>query len=119
MRCISRRISLEAAMPTGIAQLAPFYRQTTMANVVIETPLGLAVKPKYDEKDGVFRVHKGMPVGFEFPAISGLRPHGEAFSWPARRLSSLHRNEGRTFERNKTNQEPRFTTCGRNIRPGN
>lgn len=61
-------------MPTGIAQLTPFYEQTTMANVVIETPRGMPVKLKYDEKNDVFRVHKGMPVGFEFPFNFGFVP---------------------------------------------
>ena len=61
-------------MPTGIAQLTPFYQQTTMANVVIETPRGMAVKLKYDEKDDVFRVRKGMPVDFEFPFNFGFVP---------------------------------------------
>jgi len=61
-------------MPTGLAQLTPFYEQTTMANVVIETPRGMPVKLKYDEKNDVFRVHKGMPVGFEFPFNFGFVP---------------------------------------------
>lgn len=61
-------------MPTGIAQLTPFYEQTTMANVVVETPHGMAVKLKYDERNDVFRVHKGMPVGFEFPFNFGFVP---------------------------------------------
>jgi inorganic pyrophosphatase len=58
----------------GIARLTPFYEQTTMANVVIETPRGMPVKLKYDEKNDVFRVHKGMPVGFEFPFNFGFVP---------------------------------------------
>lgn len=65
---------LEVAMPKGIAQLTPFYEQTTMANVVIETSRGMAVKLKYDEKNDLFRAHKGMPVGFEFPFNFGFVP---------------------------------------------
>src|SRR5262245_60662991 len=61
-------------MPAGIAKLTPFYEKTTMVNVVIETPRDIGVKLKYEEEQDVFRVHKGMPVGFVFPFNFGFVP---------------------------------------------
>ena len=59
---------------SSIARLTPFFEDTSLINVVIETPRGLPFKLKYDEKAGVFRAHKAMPVGFEFPFNFGFVP---------------------------------------------
>lgn len=60
---------------TSLGNLSPFYADTAMVNVVVETPKGSAVKLKYDEEAEVFRVHKAMPVGFTFPFCFGFVPH--------------------------------------------
>jgi inorganic pyrophosphatase len=43
-------------------------------DVVIETPAGSRNKFTYDEVVGVFRLHKILPVGFEFPFDFGFVP---------------------------------------------
>jgi hypothetical protein len=58
----------------GIAGLTSFQPRTNLLNVVIETSLGTNVKLKYDDAAGVFRAHKAMPVGFEFPFNFGFIP---------------------------------------------
>jgi inorganic pyrophosphatase len=58
----------------GIAGLPAFQPKTNLLNVVIETPLGASVKLKYDDEAGVFRAHKAMPVGFQFPFNFGFVP---------------------------------------------
>jgi inorganic pyrophosphatase len=58
----------------GIAGLSPFEPRTKLFNVVVETPLGTTVKCKYDDGVGVFRAHKAMPVGFQFPFNFGFVP---------------------------------------------
>jgi inorganic pyrophosphatase len=59
---------------SGIADLSAFYEKTSLLNVVVETPRGLPLKLKYDEQARVFRAHKAMPVGFEFPFNFGFVP---------------------------------------------
>ena len=58
----------------GIAELPAFDPRTNLLNVVIETPLGATVKLKYDERAGIFRAHKAMPLGFTFPFNFGFVP---------------------------------------------
>jgi inorganic pyrophosphatase len=60
---------------SGIAGLPSFESGTTLLNVVVETPVGASVKLKYDAEAAVFRTHKAMPVGFEFPFNFGFVPN--------------------------------------------
>ena len=55
-----------------------FWPRTNLLNVVVETPLGATVKLKYDGAAGVFRAHKAVPIGFEFPFNFGFAPRTAA-----------------------------------------
>ena len=55
-------------------KLPPFFEDTTFANVVIDTPKASSFKMKFDEKFGIFRVHKAMPLGVAFPFNFGFVP---------------------------------------------
>ena len=59
---------------SGIASLPSFLPRTDLLNTVVETPFGTTVKLKYDDAAGVFRAHKAMPIGFEFPLNFGFVP---------------------------------------------
>jgi len=43
--------------------------------VVIETPYKSRNKYKYDEETGMFKLHKILPSGLEFPCDMGFIPH--------------------------------------------
>jgi len=62
----------------GISQLKAREVKTGLVNVVVETPAGSRNKFKYDEKLGVFRLHKILPRGAEFPYDFGFIPHTRA-----------------------------------------
>ena len=57
-----------------IAKLAPFYQQSNLVNVVIDTPKGAPYKLKYEPETGIFRVHKALPLGLAFPFNFGFLP---------------------------------------------
>jgi hypothetical protein len=40
----------------AISKLPPFYGQSTLVNIVIDTPKGAQYKPKYEPEAGIFRV---------------------------------------------------------------
>jgi inorganic pyrophosphatase len=54
--------------------LPPFLEGATFVNCVVDTPRGAPFKLKLDEHAGIFRVHKAMPLGFEFPFNFGYIP---------------------------------------------
>ena len=47
---------------------------TGLVNVVIDTPKGSRNKYKYDEKSGLFRLSKVLPLGAVFPYDFGFIP---------------------------------------------
>jgi inorganic pyrophosphatase len=58
----------------AISKLPPFYGQSTLVNIVIDTPKGAQYKPKYEPEAGIFRVHKALPLGFALPFNFGFLP---------------------------------------------
>ena len=56
------------------SKLTPFWKQTQLLNVVIDTPKAAPFKLKFDQAAKVFRVHKAMPLGFAFPFNFGFVP---------------------------------------------
>lgn len=54
--------------------LPPFFEETEVVNVVIDTPKAASCKFKFDEEAQVFRVHKAMPLGLTFPFNFGFVP---------------------------------------------
>jgi inorganic pyrophosphatase len=62
---------------SGIAKLPPFHEKSNLVNVIIDTPKGAPYKLKYEEKTGIFRVHKALPLGFTFPFNFGFLPSTE------------------------------------------
>jgi inorganic pyrophosphatase len=61
------RISSTYALP-------PFFEETHLVNILIDTPKAAPFKLKFDEEAKVFRVHKAMPLGFVFPFNFGFVP---------------------------------------------
>jgi inorganic pyrophosphatase len=59
---------------SAIAKLPPFHEKSNLVNVIIDTPKGAPYKLKYEEKMGIFRVHKALPLGFTFPFNFGFLP---------------------------------------------
>jgi inorganic pyrophosphatase len=60
--------------PDAIAKLPPFYEQSSLVNIVLDTPKGAPYKLKYEERAGIFRVHKALPLGLAFPFNFGFVP---------------------------------------------
>lgn len=60
--------------PFAIAKLPAFYEKSNLVNVVIDTPKASPYKLKYEEKSGIFRVHKALPLGLAFPFNFGFLP---------------------------------------------
>src|ERR1700760_481621 len=48
--------------------------QTDLTNVIIDTPRGSRNKYKFDEKMGVFKLSRILPVGMSFPYDFGFVP---------------------------------------------
>jgi len=53
-------------------QLPPFDPDSGLSNVVIDTPKASRNKYKYDEKRGLWRLSKMLPLGASFPFDFGL-----------------------------------------------
>ena len=51
----------------AISEMKPFYENSNLVNMVIDTPKGSPHKLKYEENSGIFRVHKTLPLGLIFP----------------------------------------------------
>jgi inorganic pyrophosphatase len=49
-------------------------RESGLVNAVVETPAGSRNKYRYDEKIGLFRLHKVLPRGARFPFDFGFIP---------------------------------------------
>jgi inorganic pyrophosphatase len=64
--------------PQGLARLNPRDPDTGLVHVVIETPKGSRNKYKYDEKLGLFRLSKILPLGSSFPYDFGFIPSTRA-----------------------------------------
>jgi inorganic pyrophosphatase len=59
---------------SALQKLTPFFEHSILVNSVIDTPKAVSFKLKFDEHLGLFRVHKGMPLGFVFPFNFGYIP---------------------------------------------
>ena len=64
--------------PQTLVQLSPRDPDTGLVNVVIDTPRGSRNKYKYDEKLGLFRLSKVLPLGSSFPYDFGFIPSTRA-----------------------------------------
>jgi inorganic pyrophosphatase len=58
----------------NLAHLEARKPDTRLANVVIDTPRGSRAKFKFDERHGLFRVGKLLPLGTSFPFNFGFIP---------------------------------------------
>jgi inorganic pyrophosphatase len=65
--------------PLALDQLEAIDSDSGLVNVVIDTPRNSRAKFKYDEKTGLFRLGKLLPLGARFPFDFGFVPstHGE------------------------------------------
>ena len=61
--------------PAALSELPPTDPETGGLNVVIETPQGSRNKYKYDEKRGLFKLGKVLPMGMAFPFDFGFLPN--------------------------------------------
>lgn len=59
---------------TAFDQLDALDEKTGLANVVVDTPRGSRCKYKLDEKTGLFRLGKLLPLGAGFPYDFGFLP---------------------------------------------
>jgi len=60
--------------PAQLDKTSAISSRRPLLDVVIETPAGSRNKFTYDEGVGAFRLHKILPVGFEFPFDFGFVP---------------------------------------------
>lgn len=63
-----------AGPPAPLDRLDAIDRDSGLVNVVIDTPRGSRCKYKYDEKAGLFRLGKLLPLGASFPYDFGFIP---------------------------------------------
>ena len=61
-------------MATPLHQLSARNPDSDLLNVVIDTPKGCRNKYKYDEKQGLWRLSKILPLGTSFPFYFGFIP---------------------------------------------
>jgi inorganic pyrophosphatase len=59
---------------SSLGELAAIDHDSGLVNVVIDTPRGSRCKYKYDEKKGLFRLSKLLPLGASFPYDFGFIP---------------------------------------------
>jgi inorganic pyrophosphatase len=64
--------------PRGLTRLPARDPDSGLVNVVIETPRGSRIKYKYDERLGLFRLSKLLPLGASFPYDFGFVPSTRA-----------------------------------------
>jgi hypothetical protein len=82
---------------SALGELAAIYPDSGLVNVVIDTPRCSRCKYKYDEKKGLFRLSKLLPLGASFPYDFGFIPltrgdDGDHF------FVSYNEMEGRRFQ---------------------
>jgi inorganic pyrophosphatase len=78
--------------------LGPRAAGSPLINVVVETPAGSRNKFKFDEKLGLFLLHKTLPVGAAFPFDFGFVPGTRA-------------DDGDPLDVMVVGGEPTFTGC--------
>ena len=61
-------------MGVMLEDLPPRVPDSHLVNVVVDTPAGSRSKFKFDERLGLFRLHKRLPVGAAFPFDFGFVP---------------------------------------------
>ena len=64
--------------PRGLTHLAAWDAGSGLVNVVVEAPRGSRNKYKYDERHGLFRLSKVLPLGACFPYDFGFIPSTRA-----------------------------------------
>lgn len=84
-------------------ELAATDRETGRVNVVIETPRNSRCKFKFDEKHGLFQLHKLLPLGAAFPHAFGFIP-------------STRAEDGDPLDVLVLLEEPLFTGCVAQVR---
>lgn len=57
-----------------LSKIPTFEEKSDLVNVVVETSKGMRTKLKYDEKAGIFRAEKTLPLGLAFPFDFGFLP---------------------------------------------
>ena len=55
-------------------RLGPRVPDSPLVNVIVDTPAGSRNKFKFDERLGLFRLHKRLPLGARFPFDFGFVP---------------------------------------------
>ena len=61
----------------AISKMPAFAKSSQFVNVVIDTPKDSAFKLKFDEENGLYHVHKALPLGLVFPFNFGFIPGTE------------------------------------------
>ena len=56
------------------ARVSPRDKAVGLVNVIVDTPRGSAIKYKYDESLGIFRISRVLPAGMHFPYDFGSVP---------------------------------------------
>ena len=59
---------------SDLSKIATFEKNSDLVNIVVETSKGMRTKLKYDEKEGIFRAEKTLPLGLVFPFDFGFLP---------------------------------------------
>jgi inorganic pyrophosphatase len=68
------KLRLGIRKPRDMNKLTPIDKETGLLNVIVETPKGSHCKQAFDEKLGLFRMKKCLPVGMYFPYDFGFIP---------------------------------------------
>jgi inorganic pyrophosphatase len=84
--------------PQDFMSVGPRAAGSSLVNVVVETPAGSRNKFKFDEKLGLFLLHKILPVGAAFPFDFGFVPGTRA-------------EDGDPLDVMVVGGEPTFTGC--------
>jgi inorganic pyrophosphatase len=82
----------------GLLGLGPRASEPGLVHVVVETPAGSRNKFKFDEKRGIFALHKMLPLGAAFPFDFGFIPGTRA-------------DDGDPLDVMVIGEEPTFTGC--------
>jgi len=82
----------------SLMDIGPWAADSGLVNVVVETPAGSRNKFRFDEKRGLFLLHKLLPAGARFPFDFGFVPGTRA-------------EDGDALDVMVLGEEPTFTGC--------
>jgi inorganic pyrophosphatase len=88
----------EGAVKPGLLGIGPRDAESGLVQVVVETPAGSRNKFRFDEKRGLFLLHKVLPLGAAFPFDFGFVPGTRA-------------EDGDPLDVLVLGDEPTFTGC--------